>query len=56
MKNGLDNHVKAYQGENLYDFDNEIQLSSSYFHLSIFSPSGRDLGCLKIVHHILDIC
>ena len=26
MKNGLDNHVKAYQGENLYDFDNEIQL------------------------------
>lgn len=27
MKNSLDTHVKAYQGENLYDFDNTIQLN-----------------------------
>lgn len=26
MKNKLDDHVVAYQGENLYDFDNTIQL------------------------------
>ena len=26
MKNELDNHVSAYQGNNIYDFDNEIQL------------------------------
>ncbi|MBW1791819.1 MAG: class I SAM-dependent methyltransferase [Deltaproteobacteria bacterium] len=26
MKNRLDDHVAAYQGENLYDFDNEIIL------------------------------
>ena len=27
MKNILDTHVKAYQGNNLYDFDNTIQLN-----------------------------
>jgi SAM-dependent methyltransferase len=27
MKNQLDNHVAAYTGENLYDFDNEILLT-----------------------------
>lgn len=27
MSNTLDNHVAAYQGDNLYDFDNEILLS-----------------------------
>jgi 2-polyprenyl-3-methyl-5-hydroxy-6-metoxy-1,4-benzoquinol methylase len=27
MKNILDNHVAAYQGENLYDYDNEILLT-----------------------------
>lgn len=26
MKNTLDDHVAAYQGNNIYDFDNEIQL------------------------------
>lgn len=26
MSNTLDNHVRAYQGNNIYDFDNEIQL------------------------------
>ena len=26
MENILDNHVKAYQGSNIYDFDNGIQL------------------------------
>ena len=28
MENKLDDHVAAYQGENLYDFDNEILLTS----------------------------
>lgn len=27
MKSILDKHVKAYQGQNLYDFDNNIQLN-----------------------------
>ena len=27
MKNTLDNHVKAYQGDLQYDFDNEILLN-----------------------------
>lgn len=27
MKNILDTHVKAYEGENLYDFDNDLQLN-----------------------------
>jgi SAM-dependent methyltransferase len=27
MDNSLDNHVAAYQGDNLYDFDNEILLT-----------------------------
>ena len=27
MSNVLDNHVAAYQGDNLYDFDNEILLN-----------------------------
>jgi len=27
MKNTLDAHVKAYEGQNLYDFDNHIQLN-----------------------------
>jgi 2-polyprenyl-3-methyl-5-hydroxy-6-metoxy-1,4-benzoquinol methylase len=27
MKNILDKHIKAYQGQNLYDFDNNIQLN-----------------------------
>ena len=27
MKNALDNHVAAYTGNNIYDFDNEILLN-----------------------------
>lgn len=39
MKNKLDVHVAAYQGENLYDFDNEILLTW-YPHRIVMNSKG----------------
>lgn len=41
MKNKLDVHVAAYQGENLYDFDNEILLTW-YPQRIIINSKGAD--------------
>ena len=40
MKNELDNHVAAYEGQNLYDFDNEVLLNW-YAHRIIALTGGK---------------
>jgi len=46
MKNELDVHVAAYEGENLYDFDNEILLT--WYPKRIVANSGQAKSVLEL--------
>jgi 2-polyprenyl-3-methyl-5-hydroxy-6-metoxy-1,4-benzoquinol methylase len=46
MKNILDTHVKAYQGNNLYDFDNEIILN--WYPYRIIKHAGNSKSMLEL--------
>jgi len=50
MKNKLDAHVKAYQGSNLYDFDNEILLTWYPQRVLHHAGSARSLLELGLGH------
>lgn len=52
MENNLDNHVKAYQGKNIYDFDNGIQLKWYPERVVQFSPGASSLLELGLGHGI----
>lgn len=52
MKNALDAHVTAYQGENLYDFDNEILLNWYPQRIVQRSQEARSLLELGLGHGI----
>lgn len=52
VKNTLDNHVRAYQGENIYDFDNEIQLKWYPDRIVKFSEGATSLLELGLGHGI----
>ncbi len=46
MNNILDKHVIAYQGDNLYDFDNEILLT--WYPRRVLHHAGRALSLLEL--------
>lgn len=50
MKNKLDVHVAAYQGENLYDFDNEILLTWYPQRIVLNSKGARSVLELGLGH------
>lgn len=50
MQNGLDKHVGAYKGENLYDFDNEILLTWYPDRVLTLSPGAGSLLELGLGH------
>ena len=50
MKNKLDVHVAAYQGENLYDFDNEILLNWYPHRIVLNSGIARSILELGLGH------
>jgi SAM-dependent methyltransferase len=50
MINSLDNHVVAYQGDNLYDFDNEILLTWYPQRVLTFAGGARSLLELGLGH------
>jgi 2-polyprenyl-3-methyl-5-hydroxy-6-metoxy-1,4-benzoquinol methylase len=50
MENILDSHVKAYQGNNLYDFDNEIILKWYPHRVIRFSKNVRSMLELGLGH------
>lgn len=52
MGNTLDNHVRAYQGENIYDFDNLIQLKWYPERIAQFSKGTSSLLELGLGHGI----
>ncbi|MBN8767109.1 MAG: class I SAM-dependent methyltransferase [Thiobacillus sp.] len=52
MGNALDDHVRAYQGENLYDFDNLIQLKWYPERIAQFSAGATSLLELGLGHGI----
>jgi 2-polyprenyl-3-methyl-5-hydroxy-6-metoxy-1,4-benzoquinol methylase len=52
MNNVLDSHVKAYQGEDLYDFDNQILMKWYPQRVRLFSPDARSLLELGLGHGI----
>lgn len=50
MKSVLDEHLAAYQGQNLYDFDNEILLSWYPQRIMALSPGAESLLELGLGH------
>jgi len=50
MKNILDTHVGAYEGRNLYDFDNEILLNWYPKRIMTLSPDAKSLLELGLGH------
>jgi SAM-dependent methyltransferase len=50
MKNILDNHVAAYQGDNIYDFDNEILLTWYPHRVLHHAGAARSLLELGLGH------
>jgi SAM-dependent methyltransferase len=50
MKNVLDTHVKAYQGNNLYDFDNEIILKWYPHRVIKFAGNAKSMLELGLGH------
>ncbi len=52
MGNTLDDHVRAYQGENIYDFDNLIQLKWYPERIAQFSSGTDSLLELGLGHGI----
>jgi 2-polyprenyl-3-methyl-5-hydroxy-6-metoxy-1,4-benzoquinol methylase len=52
MSNTLDSHVVAYQGDNLYDFDNTIQLRWYPERIASFTRGARSLLELGLGHGI----
>lgn len=52
MANALDNHVQAYQGSNIYDFDNLIQLKWYPQRVVQFSKGASSLLELGLGHGI----
>lgn len=50
MENILDTHVKAYQGNNLYDFDNEIILKWYPHRVIKFAGNARSMLELGLGH------
>lgn len=50
MKNVLDEHVSAYEGQNLYDFDNEILLTWYPKRIMSLSPDAKSLLELGLGH------
>lgn len=46
MKNYLDQHVRAYQGNNIYDFDNEIMLN--WYPHRVIAHSRRKESMLEL--------
>jgi 2-polyprenyl-3-methyl-5-hydroxy-6-metoxy-1,4-benzoquinol methylase len=52
MQTTLDNHVKAYQGENIYDYDNHILLKWYPKRVCEFSTGARSLLELGLGHGI----
>ena len=52
MQNTLDNHLKAYQGENIYDFDNHILLKWYPERVRQFSEGSHSLLELGLGHGI----
>ena len=52
MKNTLDSHVRAYQGDNIYDFDNEIQLKWYPERIVKYSEGAESLLELGLGHGI----
>ena len=52
MDNNLDNHVQAYQGLSIYDFDNRIQLKWYPERIIQFSQGASSLLELGLGHGI----
>lgn len=52
MENSLDNHVQAYQGLSIYDFDNDIQLKWYPERVVKFSKGATSLLELGLGHGI----
>jgi 2-polyprenyl-3-methyl-5-hydroxy-6-metoxy-1,4-benzoquinol methylase len=52
MQNALDDHIKAYQGENIYDFDNHILLKWYPERVRKFSAGAKSLLELGLGHGI----
>jgi 2-polyprenyl-3-methyl-5-hydroxy-6-metoxy-1,4-benzoquinol methylase len=52
MQSALDSHVKAYQGENIYDYDNRILLKWYPQRVREFSAGARSLLELGLGHGI----
>lgn len=50
MKNILDSHVKAYQGDNIYDFDNEIILKWYPHRVIKYSEGAKSMLELGLGH------
>ena len=50
MKDSLDVHVAAYQGDNLYDFDNEILLNWYPRRIALHSEGARSVLELGLGH------
>jgi len=50
MKNILDTHVGAYEGQNIYDFDNEILLNWYPKRIMKLSPDAKSLLELGLGH------
>ncbi|MBK8611209.1 MAG: class I SAM-dependent methyltransferase [Chitinophagaceae bacterium] len=50
MENILDSHVKAYQGDNIYDFDNEIILKWYPHRVIKFSNAAKSMLELGLGH------
>ncbi len=52
MKNILDSHVKAYEGQNLYDFDNNIQLNWYPYRILKYTKKSNSILELGLGHGI----
>lgn len=52
MSNALDDHVGAYQGQSIYDFDNSIQLKWYPKRVATFANGARSLLELGLGHGI----
>ena len=52
MKNILDEHVKAYAGQNLYDYDNNIQLNWYPQRILKFTKNAKSILELGVGHGI----
>jgi len=52
MNNILDTHVKAYEGKNLYDFDNNIQLNWYPKRILEFTKNAKSIMELGVGHGI----